>query len=50
VHDDTHVATNPGQNPGPNTSPEPVNEATYYSSSETDRPVKASLTSGTKLR
>lgn len=50
VHDDTHVASNPSLNPGQNPSPEPVNEATYYSSSESDRPVKASLTSGTKLR
>lgn len=42
TRDETHVAQKQG--------PEPVNEATYYSSSEIDRPVKASQTSGTKLR
>lgn len=42
VHDDTRVAAQPG--------PQPVNEATYYSSSENERKVKASPASGTKLR
>lgn len=42
VHDDTHVAAQQG--------PQPVNEATYYSSSETEQPVRASQISGTKLR
>ncbi len=42
THDDTRVAEKPG--------PEPVNEATYYSSSDSDRSVQASQISGTKLR
>jgi outer membrane protein assembly factor BamE (lipoprotein component of BamABCDE complex) len=50
THDETHIADSPATKTADEPGPEPVNEATYYSSSENDRSVRASQTSGAKLR